>query len=78
MSTFRVKIKTDGAAFEDDDGERSAYTVGREVARILQRLARDVESNGLAALRNDWGDAEASRVTLRDINGNQAGTATFV
>jgi hypothetical protein len=51
---YRIEINTDNAAFEDNEGE--------EVARILRRLANEIES-GL------------TDVNLRDINGNLVGEA---
>lgn len=62
MSTFRVEIETDNAAFDEDDGVH-------EVARILRKLACDVESGGPT-----WFGGET---TLRDANGNRVGFATF-
>lgn len=41
--TYRIEIKTDNAAFEDDPGY--------EVARILRKLADRVESEGLDQVR---------------------------
>lgn len=54
---YQVTISTDNAAF--DDGESI------ETARILRRLAGDVETMGLC------------QYVLRDINGNQVGEAGF-
>lgn len=62
MGTFRVEIETDSAAFDDDGA-------GHEVARILRKLACDVESGGTT-----WFGGET---TLRDANGNRVGFATF-
>jgi len=57
---FRVKIETGNAAFAD--GSR-----GHEIARILRRLADDLEGSGAV-----WG----LDVGLRDANGHTVGKAT--
>ena len=62
MSTFRLHINTDGAAFGHDDGGEHS---GPELARILRELA-DVCEHGGDAL--PW-----SYANLRDANGNTCG-----
>ena len=54
--TITIEIKTDNAAFENQSGQ--------EVARILRKLADQVES---------WPGANAFTLGLRDINGNKCG-----
>lgn len=56
--TFTVTINMDNAAFEED-GQAGA----NEVARILKRLASQVQSSGFIH-------------TLRDINGNEVGESS--
>ena len=53
---YNVTIETENAAFEGDDK-------CDEVARILRRLAQNVENMGLC------------EYVLRDINGNRVGNA---
>lgn len=60
MSEFKVNIRTDNAAFDDEVGWRS------ETARILRRVVASLE--GGAA---DFDKA----ITLLDINGNDVGRA---
>ena len=55
---YNVTIGTDNAAFNECDG-----CEGIEVARILRRLAADVENMGLCEF------------VLRDGNGNKVGNA---
>lgn len=57
MAKYGITIRTDNAAFED-----SPET---EVARILRKLADDIEARGLDSY------------TLRDINGNRVGDAGY-
>lgn len=52
---YRITINTDNAAFEGDPSV--------EVVRILYRLMKDIEGNGLCEFN------------LRDINGNKVGEA---
>lgn len=54
--TITIRLKTDNAAFEDKDAE---------IARIMQRLARDLEciSPGV-------------RHAIHDLNGNTVGSVT--
>jgi hypothetical protein len=54
---FQLKIDTNSAAFEENPG--------LEVARILSRVADDLE----------FGMDYSHFVTLRDINGNDVGRA---
>lgn len=56
-----LTIKTDNAAFADDDGTESDEAMRRECARILRDAARKLE-NG-----SDHG-------TLHDVNGNRCGS----
>ena len=58
MATFSLKIETDNAAFEND--------TGREIARILWKLARYIENEPLRGLDHNSGK-------LHDINGNTVG-----
>lgn len=55
---YTIKIKTDNAAF-GEGGE------GHELARILRKLASDLEAYG------------ASEETIMDHNGNRVGTVTL-
>ena len=55
---YTVTIETENAAFHETDGSEQL-----ETARILRRLASDVESMGLC----DY--------SLRDVSGNQVGSA---
>jgi hypothetical protein len=64
---FHVAITCDNAAFDDPD--RNA-----EIARILRRLADRVEAD---VLNLPYGMKSFSH-TLRDVNGNDVGRATFV
>ena len=57
---FALDIKTDNAAFGEDDGPHTAGSVAAEVARILRELATDIENGG------DGG-------AVMDINGNSVG-----
>lgn len=56
---IQITINTDNAAFEDAGP-------GREVGRILRRLADQIE---------DWPGANEFAIGLRDINGNKVGNA---
>lgn len=56
-SQYTILIHTDNDAFMEDPGA--------EIARILQELAKDVESRG------------PSDKKLRDVNGNTVGEASF-
>ena len=58
MPTLRITIKMDNAAFSTESGT--------EAARILRRLAEDLE--GRACQPEGW-------ATLRDLNGNTVGEA---
>ena len=58
--TITIEIKCDNAAFEDNEG--------REVARILRRLATLCEEHGIEA-------ADGNR--LMDFNGNHVGGVTI-
>lgn len=69
MSAFRVEIETDGAAFDGEHGSCGG-TSGHEVGRILRELAVYVENNGA------W-PGGCMTATIRDINGNRVGFATF-
>lgn len=55
-----IRIDCDNAAFGEDEAEKSQ---GLEVARILNKLADEIESGGLSDGFN-----------LRDINGNTVGS----
>jgi len=57
---FKLELATDNAAFDNH--------AGREVARILRKLAAEVE-HGLFAGRDN--------TKLRDINGNTVGRAEW-
>ena len=61
MTTLKVNIGTTGAAFEDAGAEV-------ETARILKALASRIESNGIEA---------GQELTLRDMNGNKVGIASY-
>lgn len=55
--TITIKLETDNAAFEDGSG--------REVARILRKLAVKIQDDDLEALTGG---------KLMDVNGNSVGT----
>ena len=55
---YQITINTDNAAFNETD-DNGAY----ETARILRRLANDIEGSGLCEFN------------LRDFNGNKVGEA---
>jgi hypothetical protein len=57
--TLTITIKMDNAAFSEDNGA--------EVARILAKFAREVESHTLEP---------DDSYKLRDINGNTVGTVS--
>ena len=59
-----IKINTDNAAFQD---EEHLGGISRETARILRRLADQVEARGL--LPED-------RIIVGDLNGNTVGELT--
>jgi hypothetical protein len=61
MAKYTVKITMDNAAF-NDDGEPQE---GQEVARLLRRLAANVEY-----------DEKVSDLSLNDVNGNKVCIAT--
>jgi len=62
---YEVTIRTDNAAFEDEEnGLTSKDAEAREVGRILRELAAALEAGG-----------ELRRVLLFDANGNQVGVA---
>lgn len=61
---FSLWIKTDNAAFCDDDGKATAEARGRETARILRQLAAGVEQGGTAG-------------AAYDLNGNRIGEWGF-
>lgn len=54
---IEIMLETGNAAFEDAGA-------GREVARILRKLADQIE---------DWPGASAFKIGLRDVNGNRVG-----
>lgn len=58
MSEFQVTIRTDNAAFVDDDGPY-------EVARILRDIADQIEVSGRLS--------RFHTVSIRDINGDRVG-----
>jgi hypothetical protein len=60
---FRITIKTDNAAFTDEEGEAGARE--QEVARILRDVAHQLE------------DGIASAGSVRDYNGNTVGDFGF-
>lgn len=60
---YVITISTDGAAFHEDDGTETIEATGAELARILRRLADDLEA------------ARLDHQTLRDVNGNTVGAA---
>ena len=60
MNMFSLDIKTDNAAFGEDEGGHTAASVAAEVARILRELAQDIENGG------DGG-------AVMDLNGNKVG-----
>lgn len=55
-----LEMSLDNAAFFDAEGGRDGF----EVARILHRLADDVEATGITG---------GERGELRDVNGNTTG-----
>lgn len=63
MSTFKIEISTDNAAFGEDSNSRAA-----EVSRILHQCADQLTRDSCYA---DW-----SRL-LFDINGNRVGHASY-
>jgi hypothetical protein len=63
MATFTVSFVCDNAAFEDNGSD--------EIARILQRIARDVRNMGTYEDYGICGDH------IRDINGNKIGQWEF-
>lgn len=65
---FTVKINTRGAAFtvESNDETNGAPQPGPELARLLRRLADELEDR-----------TTAGRGALIDANGNDAGTWTL-
>ncbi len=60
-TALQFSIATTGAAFEDAGAEV-------ETARILKALASRIESNGIEA---------GQELTLRDMNGNKVGIASY-
>jgi hypothetical protein len=62
MKRFKVEIDTVNAAFGEDLDD-----AGRELARILRRLADEVED----------GTAWDGPGTLRDVNGNSVGNIWY-
>jgi len=62
---FLISITTDNAAFDVEDFEGCAN--GREVARILRKVAVAVEIQGALDYGQAW--------PLIDINGNKVGLA---
>jgi len=61
-----IKIRLDNAAFEAE-GESSRFANGHEPARILRRLAADIEAGGNIEAGESW--------NLHDVNGNTCGQA---
>ncbi len=61
---IHIKISTDGAAFTDAEGIRSTFFKNMEVARILKKLADQIEQNP----DTDW-----NSISLFDENGNFVG-----
>lgn len=62
---FLISITTDNAAFEVEGAEECAD--GQEVARILRKLADEVQKRGEVDRGHSW--------TLMDSNGNKVGLA---
>lgn len=60
---MRITIKTGNAAFHDQAGH---YHAGPECARILRRLADEIEQGGTPVC--------GTPVILMDYNGNKVGT----
>lgn len=58
MKCVLVRIETENAAFETPEGRLN------EVARLLRRLADDLEDNGLV---------DGTFILIVDINGNTVG-----
>jgi len=58
-----ITIKTDNAAFSEDDGEPTGAARQAEIARILRELAEHYENGGVYAGHR-----------LRDVNGNTVGS----
>ncbi len=54
---FKLEIETDNAAFED--------APFKEIARILRKLAKDLEQSNAGTIQQD--------IPLRDLNGNHVG-----
>ncbi len=69
MPEYRIRIKTDNAAFfAISSGEPGPECCG-EIARILRKLATSIEEGGTGH--------PAEGINLRDINGNQVGVANW-
>lgn len=68
MSTFTINIKTDNAAFRNEDGSLYAFGVRETVLEAMRKLidqAHTVERGG------------AVEFFLRDANGNRVGEMTI-
>ena len=65
--SFILTIKTDNAAFHEDDGRDTSAALGAECARILRELATRLDD------LVSGGDEGA----LFDVNGNKVGTWRF-
>lgn len=63
---FTLKIKTENAAFRDQNGDFDEYAKAREVLRILKDAVEDFEQNLM------WGSITEFK-NLRDTNGNIVG-----
>lgn len=58
-----LKIKTDNAAFCEEDGTEASLARGAELARILRELA------------DELADGNDGTFAVMDVNGNRVGTA---
>ena len=66
----KIIIKTQGAAFTDGVSYLSPSARNIEVARILKKLANQLEQSAETGI--DW-----NSVILLDINGNSVGSYTY-
>ena len=67
----KITIKTDNAAFHDDQGNSDNHYRNVEVASILRKLFDKLEIYAQSKL-------SVSEIALMDVNGNSVGKCEFI
>lgn len=68
---IKITIKTNNAAFHDDQGNPDNYYRNVEAASILRKLSDKLEIYAQSKLN-------VSEITLMDVNGNSVGKCEFI